>query len=298
MQKAPTSTSGYKDYFKEADVPAEKRGEELVSLLEDDAFRIVSQLGFIGSDEVEYDAVTTCLKEQFAPRGVELEWQRKLHSAYQERQETLLEFSERIRMLVDKAYPSWSTDRRLEMARQQFVHGVSSPSIQMRLLKKGPETLEAALELARQWESAELAQQSLRGEKQVQGSFATSEEQPQQPLLVQGAQSTVEELALQVQQLSQQLKSATLHINLFCMLSGFSSSMGDQEQQGISGVPSANQQDDSRQSASTAHQQTDPSVTLETLKAIMKRVAVEAIEESQRRTPASSLPPTTTTGKP
>ena len=51
-------------YFKEADVPAEKRGEELVSLLEDDAFRIVSQLGFIGSDGVEYDAVKTCLKEQ------------------------------------------------------------------------------------------------------------------------------------------------------------------------------------------------------------------------------------------
>ena len=107
-------------------------------------------------------------------------------------------------MLVDKAYSSWSADRRMEMARQQFVHGVSSPSIQMRLLKKGPGTLEAALELARQWESAELAQRRIRREKQVQGSFATSEEQPQQPLLVQGAQSTVEELALQIQQLSQQ----------------------------------------------------------------------------------------------
>lgn len=41
-------------YFKEADVPAGKRGEELVSLLEDDAFRIVSQLGLIGSDGVEW----------------------------------------------------------------------------------------------------------------------------------------------------------------------------------------------------------------------------------------------------
>ena len=74
--------------------------------------------------------------------------------------------------------------------------------------------------------------------------------------------------------------------------------MGDQEQPGTSGLPSANQQDTSRQSASTAHQPTDPSVTLETLKAIMKRVAVEAIEESQTGPPASSLPPTTTTGKP
>ena len=98
-------------YFKEAEVPAEKRGEELVSLLKDDGFRIVSQLGSIGSDGEEYDAVKMCLKEQFAPRGVKLEWQCKFHSAYQDRQETLLEFSGRLRMLVDKAYPSWSADR-------------------------------------------------------------------------------------------------------------------------------------------------------------------------------------------
>ena len=74
--------------------------------------------------------------------------------------------------------------------------------------------------------------------------------------------------------------------------------MGDQEQPGTSGLPSANQQDTSWQSASTAHQQMDSSMTLETLKAIMKRVAVEATEESQRLLPASSLPPTTMTGKP
>ena len=54
-------------YFKEADVPAEKRGEELVSLLEDDAFRIVSQLGFVGGDGVEYGAVKTCLRSSLHP---------------------------------------------------------------------------------------------------------------------------------------------------------------------------------------------------------------------------------------
>ena len=97
--------------------------------------QLVSEVGSCASR----NAVKMCLKEQFAPRGVELEWQRKLHSAYQERQETLLEFSGRLRMLLDKAYLSWSADRRLEMACQQFVHGVSSPSIQTRLLKKGPE---------------------------------------------------------------------------------------------------------------------------------------------------------------
>ena len=153
-------------YFREAKIPDVKRGEELVALLDDDAFRVVSQSGFVSGDRVEYEEVKKCLQEQYAPKGVELEWQRKLHSAHQERPETLLEFSGRLRMLADKAYPSWSAERRLEMAREQFIHGVISSSVQMRLLRKQPESLEAALALASQWESVELAQQSLRGEKQ------------------------------------------------------------------------------------------------------------------------------------
>ena len=177
----------------------------MVALLEDDAFRVVSQSGFVSGDGVEYEEVKKCLQEQYAPKGVELEWQRKLHSAHQERPETLLEFSGRLRMLADKAYPSWSAERRLEMAREQFIHGVISPSVQMRLLRKQPESLEAALDLASQWESVELAQQSLRGEKQGSGaSLAVSGERD----LVQGAlrANTVEELALQVQQLSQEIR--------------------------------------------------------------------------------------------
>ena len=193
-------------YFREAKVPDNKRGEELVALLEDDAFRVVSQSGFVSGDGVEYEEVKKCLQEQYAPKGVELEWQRKLHSAHQERPETLLEFSGRLRMLADKAYPSWSAERRLEMAREQFIHGVISPSVQMRLLRKQPESLEAALALASQWESVELAQQSLRGEKQGSGaSLAVSGERD----LVQGAlrANTVEELALQVQQEISKLSS-------------------------------------------------------------------------------------------
>ena len=38
-----------------------KEGQELVSLLEDDAFRIVSQMGLLCADTVEYAAVKTCL---------------------------------------------------------------------------------------------------------------------------------------------------------------------------------------------------------------------------------------------
>ena len=191
-------------YFREAKIPDVKRGEELVALLDDDAFRVVSQSGFVSGDRVEYEEVKKCLQEQYAPKGVELEWQRKLHSAHQERPETLLEFSGRLRMLADKAYPSWSAERRLEMAREQFIHGVISSSVQMRLLRKQPESLEAALALASQWESVELAQQSLRGEKQGSGaSLAVSGERDVAQGVLQA--NTVEELALRVQQLSQDI---------------------------------------------------------------------------------------------
>ena len=47
-------------YIQEAGLPEEKKGAELVSLLEDEPFRIVSQLGLV-SETVEYDAVKACL---------------------------------------------------------------------------------------------------------------------------------------------------------------------------------------------------------------------------------------------
>ena len=48
-------------YMKEAAIPEEKKGQELISLLEDDAFRIVSQMGLLCADTVEYAAMKTCL---------------------------------------------------------------------------------------------------------------------------------------------------------------------------------------------------------------------------------------------
>ena len=67
-------------YIQEAGLPEEKKGAELVSLLEDEPFRIVSQLGLV-SETVEYDAVKACLVSHFSPDGVELEWQAKMHVA-------------------------------------------------------------------------------------------------------------------------------------------------------------------------------------------------------------------------
>ena len=110
-------------YFREAEVPEGKRGQELASLLDDEPFRIVSQMGLLNFDSgIDYAAVKECLEKQFAPSGIQLEWQRKFHMAQQGQVESLIEFSARLRMLVDRAYSSWSAGERLELARNQFIH--------------------------------------------------------------------------------------------------------------------------------------------------------------------------------
>ena len=87
---------------------------------------------------------------QFAPPGVELEWQQKLHMAQQKSTESLMEFAAQLRMLADRAFPSWQPEDRLEMARNQFMNGVLSSTIQLKLLQEQPQTLGDVVTLATQ----------------------------------------------------------------------------------------------------------------------------------------------------
>eukprot|EP00731_Ephydatia_muelleri_P003031 Em0001g3031a len=153
-------------YIQEAGLPEEKKGAELVSLLEDEPFRIVSQLGLV-SETVEYDAVKACLVSHFSPDGVELEWQAKMHVARQKAGESVLEFAGRLRVLADKGYPSWPPERRLEVARNQFIQGILSSTIQLKLLTDLPETLDDAVKLAYRLQTAELAQEHLKAEATI-----------------------------------------------------------------------------------------------------------------------------------
>eukprot|EP00731_Ephydatia_muelleri_P023225 Em0015g808a len=192
-------------YMKEAEIPDEKKGQELVSPLEDDAFRIVSQMGFLCADNVEYTAVKMCLQRQFSPAGVELEWQRRLHAAQQKSTESLTEFAGRLRMLADKAFPLWKANERLEMARNQFINGVVSSSIQLKLMQERPDTFDGAVTLACQLESIESAQRMLQTAKQV----GTPSEDTTRGINAATASgnSSYQELAAQVTSLTQRLDS-------------------------------------------------------------------------------------------
>ena len=67
-------------------------------------------------------------------------------------------------MLADRAYPDWAVENRLQMARNQFVQGIRSSSIQLSLMKEKPKLLERALELAQTQEAVEIARKRLHAQ--------------------------------------------------------------------------------------------------------------------------------------
>ena len=72
--------SRFELYVRLAKIPEDQVTGELLSLLDDGPFRVVSQQGLINSS---YDSVVKCLRALYAPEGNELEWQRKLQDRMQ-----------------------------------------------------------------------------------------------------------------------------------------------------------------------------------------------------------------------
>ena len=72
-------------------------------------------------------------------------------------------------MLADRSFPSWEPIDRLEMARNQFINGVLSSTIQLKLMQERPPELDDAVTLATQLEAVELAQRSLQTTKLTAG---------------------------------------------------------------------------------------------------------------------------------
>ena len=153
-------------YTGEAKIPD---GERVKELLDDEPFRAVSQMGLVGS--AEYAAVKECLRLRYGQRGTELEWQFKLQGRVQESGESLAEFAGSLRFLASKAFPGWTDAQRQELARNQFIQGVLSPSIQLRLMREMPASLETALEEAGKLESIEAAQKRLQRVKTSTGAL-------------------------------------------------------------------------------------------------------------------------------
>ena len=78
-------------YIREAAIPSSQQVKELLSLLEDKPFRVVSQQGLLKSES--YDVVKSCLLQRFSPEGNKLEWQFHLQNRLQKPNEALADFA-------------------------------------------------------------------------------------------------------------------------------------------------------------------------------------------------------------
>ena len=167
-------------YVSELGIAQDQWTRELLPLLEDEPFRVVTQLGLVHS--TDYKAVTTGLRQQFAAEGNELEWQHQLQSRTQRPGEKFAEYAGHLRVLANKAYPKWSPEQRQEVLRNHFIQGVHSSTVQLYLMQEMPSSLDEALQLTIQRQSVEFAQKRLHKERsQVEPTFSlqTSQAAPE-----------------------------------------------------------------------------------------------------------------------
>ena len=194
-------------YVRELGIAQNQWTRELLPLLEDEPFRVVTQLGLVHS--TDYKAVTTGLRQQFDVEGNELEWQHQLQSRTQRPGEKFAEYAGCLRVLADKAYPKWSPEQRQEVLRNHFIQGVHSSTVQLYLMQEMPSSLDEALQLAVQRQSVELAQKRLHKERsQVEPTFSlqTSPAAPDAANAVAVTNSRqIAELAKQLQRLTEEV---------------------------------------------------------------------------------------------
>jgi len=76
---------------------------------------VISQHGLLETGD--YHTVTECLCQCYAPEGNKVEWQYKLQTRVQKPGEQLEDFAGALRVLANKAYPTWSAQQRQEILR-------------------------------------------------------------------------------------------------------------------------------------------------------------------------------------
>ncbi|KAL5510249.1 hypothetical protein EMCRGX_G005764 [Ephydatia muelleri] len=76
--------------------------------------------------------------DQYNPEGNDLEWQFKFQQRTQKPEERLPEYAGTLRALADKAYPNWPGEQLNELVRDQFIRGIRSSTVQLRLMRERP----------------------------------------------------------------------------------------------------------------------------------------------------------------
>eukprot|EP00731_Ephydatia_muelleri_P032903 Em0024g447a len=200
--------SRFEMYATQAKIAKDSWSKELLSLLEDEPYRMVTHHWLAQTGD--YDAVCDCIQRSYAPLGSELEWQLKVRTRFQKVGESLMEFCGALRGMADKAFPAWPAEQLQDLLRNQFIQGVLSLSVQQALMKEEPKTLDDALKLACKHEMVETAQKHLQMLRQKEVVASTEGESSNSEFITatlrrDRERSEVETLRREVQRLSEKL---------------------------------------------------------------------------------------------
>lgn len=78
--------------------------------------------------------------------------------------------------LIRFIYLKWPAQQSRELLRNQFIHGIRSSAIQLKLMKDMPGTIDEALQLASQQQTVEEAQKRLQKDKLYVDSLAIADQ--------------------------------------------------------------------------------------------------------------------------
>ena len=137
---------GFDTYADKGKIGKGDGGKELLSLLDDEPFRLVYHNGLVESKDCS--TICECLILRYSKTGMGLECQMKLQCSVQRPPESLLDFAGELQMIASKTFPDWSNGQLKELVYNQFIQGLLSPTMQMKLRKDMLRSINDGVELA------------------------------------------------------------------------------------------------------------------------------------------------------
>ena len=148
-------------YIELVRIPSSERKAFLVTLLDQQAYRAVELLRL--PSDLNFQEFTAKLTEQFDSTKTRGDYKHLFRARKQKSTEGFESFSDSLLELAENAYPDASLEFRAEIARDQFLEGVStSDEIREKLFMHQPETLDDAVKMTRQLESARRASSNVK----------------------------------------------------------------------------------------------------------------------------------------
>ena len=108
----------------------------------------------------DYETVRSTLEKRFSPPHRENAFRAVFQRRKREARESLMDYESDVMRLAQRAYPEFSYDALDQVAREQFISGLSDIEMKQFMDLRGPHSLDEAVSLATQFESFELSENS------------------------------------------------------------------------------------------------------------------------------------------